>query len=52
MLPEDPKINMAKILFLVFAFIIVFVGNTSGIFSSTPKEQKQLTAISLNLFNN
>lgn len=48
MLPEDPKIDMAKILLLVFAFITVFIGNTSGLFSSKPK---QPVSISFNLFN-
>lgn len=49
MLPEDPKQDMAKILLLVFAFIIVFLGNTSGLFTSDKK--KDLPAISLNLFD-
>lgn len=49
MIPEDPKIDMAKILLFIFAFIMVFVGNTSGILSSEKKETP--VALSLNLFN-
>ncbi len=49
MLPEDPKQDMAKILLFVFAFILIFLGNTSGLFSA--KEHKELPTISFNLFD-
>ncbi len=49
MLPEDPKIDMAKILLFIFAFILVFLGHTTGLFFPSD-EQKQHATISFNLF--
>lgn len=50
MLPEDPKQDMAKILLFVFAFILIFLGNTSGLFSSSDVEPV-LPTISFNIFD-